>query len=30
MKTYQHKMKYEHCVEKHFFEKCHMVLNNKK
>ena len=30
MKTCQHKMKYKHCLEKLFFEKCHMTLNNKK
>ena len=30
MKTCQHEIKCEHCVEKHFFEKCHITSNNKK
>ena len=30
IKTCQHEIKCEHCVEKHFFEKCHMTSNNKK
>ena len=30
MKTYQYKTKCEHCVEKHFSEKCHTTSNDKK
>ena len=30
MKTCPHNIKCEHCVEKHFCEKCHIILNNKK
>ena len=30
IKTCQHETKCDHCVEKHFFEKCHMTSNSKK